>query len=235
MRKAGLESEWLEGNSIKKRINSPAVLAGIRVPYTCSLHPPTKLMQGLAHAAHQEGAKISEKTRVIHAKNNKLITTKGTVIADKIVIATEGYTPRGWMPYHLHTRQDTALATKPLPKKWFEKHWKGNELLWNYGVHYCAFKKSPDGRVYLFASEGARKGFAEFFPDTKISATHKWNCRVAGYKDQLPRIGKHPGMKNTYFGSGYRGHGLVYGFLAGKIITDLITGRKNKNAQLFKP
>jgi glycine/D-amino acid oxidase-like deaminating enzyme len=235
MRSAGIDARWLEGDTLSKYVRSPSILAGIRVPATCAVHPPTALVHGLAHAAADNGATIVEQARVLRIEQDKLITSRGRLKTDAAVIATEGFTPHGWMPYHLHTREDFAISTQPLPPSWFEKNWPGNELVWNYGVHYHAFKKSPDGRVFLFATEGARKGFSEFFPGTRVRATHRWTCRIAGYKDQKPRIGRHPALKNVFFAGGYRGHGLVFGFMAGRILAEMIAGNKNKDAKLFAP
>jgi glycine/D-amino acid oxidase-like deaminating enzyme len=239
MRRAGLASRLLEGGALEERVRSPLLLAGLRVPYTCALSPPVTLVQGLAEAAHRAGAAVQERVRVQRMASKggqvELSTSRGRLLADAVVIATEGYTPHGWLPYHIYTRKDNALATPPLPRDWFDRHWPGDEMFWNWGVHYHAFRKSPDGRILFFSSEGARRGFREFFPGLHPRATHAWNCRIAGYHDQLPRIGPHPELKDVYFAGGYRGHGLPFGFLAGRLLADLIGGRKNRDACLFAP
>jgi gamma-glutamylputrescine oxidase len=236
MRKAGFAAEWLDTEELKQRLNSPLVVAGVYNPHDFSAMP-VPLVKGLAAAAAHHGARIFEHSRAVgirRAGKGFVVTTpKGRVEAGKVVFATEAFTPREWLPRGMRFRNDYGMVTQPLPKSWFARHWPGNELVWNYGVHYHAFRKSPDGRVFFFGTEGAQRSFHEFFPHARVRATHRWGCRIAGFADQWPRIGEtKPGV---FFAGGFRGHGVVTEFLAGRMMADAIAGRENKYAALFAP
>ncbi len=237
LKKAGFKVKWFEGNALQRIVHSPLLLAAVYSPYDSQVLP-TKLVQGLARTATQKDAIVFEHSRVLSIRKHKdvfhLRTRRGVVIAEKIIFATETSTPVSWLPANLHIRRDFGLATAKLPKKWFDVHWPGKELFWNFGVHYHAFRKF-DNRILFFGTEGARRSFQEFFPKLKMRATHNWRCRVAGFPDQWPRIGPHSKHSGVYFSAGYRGHGLVFGFMAGNILAEHIAGKKNKWYNLFKP
>jgi len=54
--------------------------------------------------------------------------------------------------------------------------------------------------------------------------------------DGLAFIGRNPGDDdNVYVATGDSGHGLTHGTIAGMLLTDLITGRRNAWADLYDP
>lgn len=66
--------------------------------------------------------------------------------------------------------------------------------------------------------------------------TFQWSAQYYEPADGLPYIGELPGGDDrTYIATGYSGNGMIYGTLSGLIIADLILGRANKFADLFKP
>ena len=237
LKKAGFKVKWFEDSALHQIIKSPLLLAAVYSPYDFQVLP-TKLVQGFAQVATKKDAVVFERSKDLSIRKHKggfhLRTQKGIVHAEKIIFATETFTPTEWLPADLHIRRDFGLATPELPKKWFEVHWPGKELFWNFGVHYHAFRKF-NNRILFFSTEGATRSFQEFFPRLKMRATHNWKCRIAGFPDQWPRIGPHPKHSGVYFSAGYRGHGLVIGYMAGSILAEHIAGKKNKWYSLFRP
>lgn len=68
------------------------------------------------------------------------------------------------------------------------------------------------------------------------SVDYKWSSQYFTSADGLPYIGKLPGGdEGTYTGTGYDGNGMIHGTVAGQLISDLILGRENAYADLFKP
>ena len=49
-------------------------------------------------------------------------------------------------------------------------------------------------------------------------------------------IGRIPGAPNAYLSGGYTGHGMAFGYLAGRVLADLIaTGETALDVQRFDP
>jgi glycine/D-amino acid oxidase-like deaminating enzyme/nitrite reductase/ring-hydroxylating ferredoxin subunit len=66
--------------------------------------------------------------------------------------------------------------------------------------------------------------------------TFKWSSQYYIPSDGLPYIGQLPGGDdNLYIATGYNGNGMMFGTLAGKMISDAITGKENVYADLFSP
>ncbi|PKD20368.1 hypothetical protein APR41_13900 [Salegentibacter salinarum] len=71
------------------------------------------------------------------------------------------------------------------------------------------------------------------FPVEKL--THFWGGQNYKPADLLPSIGRKSMNKDEFIATGFSTDGLIYGSLAGKIITDLITGKVNEYEELFNP
>ncbi|MBZ9631291.1 hypothetical protein LB465_10920 [Salegentibacter sp. LM13S] len=69
----------------------------------------------------------------------------------------------------------------------------------------------------------------EKFPVAEI--THFWGGQ--NYKSADLSIGRKSINKNEFIATGFSTDGLIYGSLAGKIISDLITERKNEYGKSF--
>lgn len=63
---------------------------------------------------------------------------------------------------------------------------------------------------------------------------YKWSSQYFEAVDGLPYIGRLPGVsKRTYVATGYSGNGMIFGTIAANIISDEISGRKNKYHDLY--
>ena len=67
-----------------------------------------------------------------------------------------------------------------------------------------------------------------------LKADFSWEGAFAITKDGLPYIGTIPERPHTYFALGFGGNGITFSVIAAEILCDLIQGRKNKNAELFR-
>ena len=98
-----------------ERRTDPALGETLWTEACASLHPG-KLVRGLARAAEERGARIFERTRVTGVEPGRVTTTEGTVIADRVVVATEAWGSelpgigRRILPLY-----SLVLATEPLP------------------------------------------------------------------------------------------------------------------------
>jgi len=64
----------------------------------------------------------------------------------------------------------------------------------------------------------------------------RWSGQVMESMDGLAFIGHHPAdQKNIYVATGDSGSGLTHGTIAGRLLTDLISGRENPWTELYNP
>ena len=91
------------------------VLGAGYTPHCAAIHP-ARLVRGLAETVERAGMTIYEQTRVVELGDRKVRCETGTVSADVVVRATEGFTAR--LPGHRRTVApiySLMIATEPLP------------------------------------------------------------------------------------------------------------------------
>ena len=177
-----------------------------------------------------------------------VVTRRGRIRAETVVLATEAWTAR------LAGRRRTLLPiyslivlTEPLDEaSWDEIGWQGHECLSSHRLTVDYLSRTPDGRV-LFGGRGApyhfgsrvaarfdrhatthrllRSMLTSWFPvlrDARIS--HEWGGPLGMPRDWLPNFTYDPatGLAGA---CGYTGQGVAASNLAGRTLTDLITGR----------
>lgn len=65
---------------------------------------------------------------------------------------------------------------------------------------------------------------------------YKWSGQILESNDGLAFIGKNPAdYDNVYVATGFSGNGITYGTLTGMILSDLISGKKNKYEEVYSP
>jgi glycine/D-amino acid oxidase-like deaminating enzyme len=78
------------------------------------------------------------------------------------------------------------------------------------------------------------KKIRKMFPQLKWKLATAWTGTFAESRDGLPYIGPHKDFPGAQFALGYGGNGITFATLASAIITDLISGTKNSDANLFR-
>ncbi|RZU62699.1 NAD(P)/FAD-dependent oxidoreductase [Zhihengliuella halotolerans] len=246
--------ELLEGARATERI----IVAGTRV---ASWHPhcariqPAKLVVGLAEAAERLGVEIYEQTRVEAIRPHLVETTHGTVAAEFIVRATEGFTSqlagmrRAWLPMN-----SSMIATEPLDAAvWEEIGWRNGEVLGDYAHVYMYAQRTADDRIaiggrgvpYKYGSRTDLDGVTpdvtvrtleaimnRFFPGTRgARIDHAWSGVLGVPRDWSATVGLDPAT-GVGWGGGYVGTGVTATNLSGRTLTDLILGRDTELTRL---
>lgn len=114
--------------------------------------------------------------------------------------------------------------------------------------HYIRHATPADPDLLLIGGADHKTGHADderrSFADLEQYAKQRFNVRAIEHRwsgeyfapaDGLPHIGLVPGTKHLYVATGYNGTGMTLGTAAGRIVTDLILGRENAAAELFRP
>jgi glycine/D-amino acid oxidase-like deaminating enzyme len=221
----------------------------------CARVHPAKLVRGMAGAVERAGATIAEQTEVVSWTPGRVRTTRGTVTADRIVLATEGYgatlrqTHRRILPLY-----SLMIATEPLP----DSFWDGIGIA--HGQTFTDFRhlliygqRTADNR-FAFGGRGARyhwgsvirpeydrsprvfehlrRALVELFPAARdAEITHRWGGPLGVPRDWHASVSYDRSTRIASAG-GYVGDGLSTTNLAGRTLADLLTGADTELTRL---
>ena len=74
----------------------------------------------------------------------------------------------------------------------------------------------------------------KLFPQYEIEIDYAYAASFGESIDNFPFIGEHPTKKRHYYLLGYGGNGTVYSMLGSHILRDLLTGKRNEDAELVQ-
>lgn len=236
--------ELLSAAQATARINVRGTTGAMWHPHCARLHP-AKLAAGLARVVESLGVEIYEQTRVSEIRPHEAVTAAGTVTAETVVRATEGFTAqidglrRTWLPMN-----SSLIVTEPLsPETWADIGWSGYETLGDQAHAYMYAQRTADDRIaiggrgapYRYGSgtdvDGAtdpktvgllRDILIRFFPATARAAVeHVWSGVLGVPRDWSATVGLDPSTGLGWAG-GYVGTGVTSTNLAGRTLRDLI-------------
>ncbi len=229
-------------------------LAATFDPACARLHP-AKLILGLTRTVEQLGGTIYEQTEVLDWSTGSVLTTHGTVTADIVVIATEGYgatlpkTHRRVLPLY-----SLMIATEPLSDDvWREIGIEHGQTFADYRHLLIYGQRTADNR-FAFGGRGARyhwgssirseydrvprvfehlrKTLVELFPQAADAAvTHRWGGPLGVPRDWHAHASFDPASRIASAG-GYVGDGLSTTNLAGRTLADLVAGQDTELTRL---
>jgi glycine/D-amino acid oxidase-like deaminating enzyme len=220
------------------------VLGGTYTPHCAAIHP-ARLVRGLAEVVRNRGVRLFERTPVTEIAPGKLVTTRGTVSADYVIRATEGYTPalpglhRAVIPVY-----SLMIATEPLPDSVWDTVGLAGRPTFSDGRHLLIYgQRTADGR-FAFGGRGApyhlgsavrssfdrvpavftalRRTLGELFPVLgDVAVTHTWGGPLGIARDWCASAGLDRATGLGWAG-GYVGDGVATTNLAGRTLADLI-------------
>lgn len=223
------------------------VRKGIRIDHQAQFNP-FRYVQGLAHKINDYGCMIFENSMVRDIEDQDGIVTvkteRGSVKANFVIHAT--HTPKGISGYHtlLEPFREYGIACKIKDPQ----HPPGIYFGYHGSDHvYSTRSYEHDGQQYLIVvgsphkvgHDSTEEHMQELitFAKTRFDVedvTHIWGGQHYRPADELPFIGKKPGTDAKIFvATGFHVHGLVYGTVAARIITDTIMGKKNEYAEMY--
>ena len=236
----------LDAGEAKARLNATDVLGATFTPH-CAAINPARLVRNLARTVNEMGATFYEDTKVESIEPGILRTGRGSIRAEVIVRATEGYTPsltgekRTLAPVY-----SLMLATEPLSESLWEKIGLRARETFSDGRHLVIYgQRTADGRIafggrgapYFFGSKitpaqdrnpqvhaGLWRVLTDLFPaisDARV--THTWGGPLGIARDWWASCGFDRTTGFAWAG-GYVGDGVATTNLAGRTLTELITG-----------
>jgi glycine/D-amino acid oxidase-like deaminating enzyme/nitrite reductase/ring-hydroxylating ferredoxin subunit len=217
------------------------VFGSVRLDDQLSIHP-VRYLRGLAAAVDGDGSGVFEHSRVQRVRGGRVHTDAGTVLADRVVIATHApLLDRGAYFARLETVRSYCVAARlrsgnppeVLAINAGDPVWSiaaAGDLLILSGQGHPTGERGVDAGRYLALETFAR----EHWDVAEI--THRWSAQDLYSYDGLPMVGPYlPGSRNLYVATGFRKWGLAMGTAAAVLLTDTITGKAGPWAALFSP
>lgn len=233
-RQHGHNVEFLEGEALRREINSPVFRAAMWSHERSGTVQPAKLAWGLKRAALALGVEIYEHTplRTLKSQGGGLIITtpEASIRADRVLLGTNA-----WAAGHpsirrrVITMRDHVLATEPLTDEQLARvGWKSRQGLYdnrtelNYfrltkenrivfggsvGYHYAG-NTDPESDKHLDTYRGLARDFFDKFPQlSDVRFTHVWGGPIDYCTRYSMFFQQLYGGKAVYVG-GYTGFGV---------------------------
>lgn len=206
---------------------------------------PLSFARGLASAAIKAGAAVHSESPALELKRDGngwcVMTPKGSVRADTVLLATNAYTDHLWpgLARSIVPVRSFHIATKPLSANVAASILPGGQGLSDTRQALWAFRPDRDGRLITtcmpFTTFGVRralrrstiKRLRQAFPQiAETDFAHIWECKVAMTLDRLPRY--HQLATGVHAGLGYSGRGIAIGTAMGKLLAQRALGESKE-------
>lgn len=240
---------------MRERGLPPAFVCGVLEELGGTLDPG-KYVLGLRRAALEAGVRLFEGTRVVAVEEGprvRLRTAGGTVTADRVVIATNGYTPLlGWRHRAVINLACSLFETEPLGAEQREAlGWRGGEGIYTAHETLESYRLSARGSIvggvktvaYRYGSRLSEANdprafatieaaFRERFPGLReLPLRHFWSGWMGYAPDFLPLLGVSGAHRNVHYAIGFAGHGVAQATLIGELVAEQLQGREHPLAK----
>jgi glycine/D-amino acid oxidase-like deaminating enzyme len=249
-RQAGFESTYLSRARVEATygIRHRAALLG----HGSLEANPRRLASGFLRAA------LSRKTRLYAKADVTMVepgadgvtigTRHGPSVSARHAIFATGYEMLRGIPTKGHRITSTwALATRPQPRA----TWTDNVLISEASAPYLYLRVGPGGRILCGGEDesdlddDARDALTptkieqievklqRLLPGIDPRADYAWSGNFGASPTGSPSIGAVPGMRNCYAVLGYGGNGITFSMMAAQLLSTILAGRNDPDADLF--
>jgi glycine/D-amino acid oxidase-like deaminating enzyme len=265
----------LSAEETSARLGATRVLGGTFNP-NCAAIEPLRLVRGLAEAVERMGVNIFEQTPALAVEPTKASTVAsaaacdggtagsrrgfirtpgGTIRADVVLAATEGYTAdlpgrrRDVVPMY-----SLMVATEPLSAEAWSRIGLGARETFSDKRHLRIYGQRTAGGRLAFGGRGApyhfgsrvkpafdcdervhamlREVLVDLFPVLRDARfTHAWGGNLGIPRDWYPAVG-FDRKSGLAWSVGYVGDGVATANLAGRTLADLITGEASELSRM---
>ncbi len=223
----GIPARW------ERSLSLPFPVAGaLCFPNQARFHP----LKLAAHIA--KDLKIFENTKALSFFGNRVLTPKGLVTAEKIIVATHFpmLNKHGAYFLKLYQQRSYVIALENAPQidgmyldcaeNGLSIRSAGKLLLLGGGGHRTG-KKGLGWNLPEFAAE-------KYYPQAKIVA--RWATQDCMTLDGMPYIGNYSkSTPDLYVATGFQKWGMSSAMASAMILSDLIQDRQNPYESLFSP
>ena len=250
---AGLEQDLkvVTAQDQASEIDSAYYHGGLVNERHCSLDP-AKYHAGLVRLAVKNGAQVITQcmaTGIERVKDGfKVSTSRGTIHARDLVVATNGYTGTvtPWQRRRVIPIGSYMLATEPMDLALASKLMPRQRVFSDTRKVVVYFRRSPDGRSLLFGGRvsvfesdpvkslpALRREMLRIFPQLEnVRISHTWMGFVGYTFDYLPHLGVADGV---HYAMGYCGSGICLASYLGNRLGLQLLGSEEGNCVFSEP
>jgi gamma-glutamylputrescine oxidase len=215
----------LSRTQLSEEIASDAFHGGAVIETSGALHP-ARYHRALRQAARAAGAALHggaevRRLRRSHARTT-LETDRGRIVAEEVIIATNGYT--GPITPEIRRRvvpvTSYMIATEPLPDGLADQLSPRGRMFVDENRLLAYFRLSPDRRRVLFggrvrwrdidertSARALHRRMTHIWPQLRdVLISHSWKGRLGFTFDRLPHLGV---LDGCHFGVGCNGSGVA--------------------------
>ena len=223
--KSGVACDVVDRDRLGAEIATGRYFGGIVFPQHCALDP-WKYHSGLLHAVQRRGIAVAAHCAVTglarDASGCRATTPTNTVRADKVLLATNGYTPDlfRWFQRRVFPLPSYLIATEELPADLIGRLAPGRRMMVETRARHSYFRISPDGRRILFGGRASMRNLdlttaarrlhatmCEIWPELHDTAvSHVWTGNTGYTFSHMPSVGQHDGL---HYAMGFSGSGTV--------------------------
>ncbi|APF21332.1 FAD-dependent oxidoreductase [Clostridium butyricum] len=183
---------------------------------------------------------IYENTRALEIKENLVITNKGNISANNIVVATHYpiMNVPGFYFLKMHQERSYVLALKDADNingMYIDVDESGysfrsyKDLLLLGGIKQRTGENETGGSY-----EKLRKAAKELYPKSK--EVYYWSAQDCMTIDGIPYIGRYSDdTPNIYVATGFNKWGMTSSMVSAMLISDMISGKENDYSEIFSP
>jgi glycine/D-amino acid oxidase-like deaminating enzyme len=251
-KEAGFEVELLSHEEMKKKYSLEAaygILSG-----KAATNNAYALTHEILQYCLRKGLKVFDRTKIksIDYKKEQVIlkTEEGCLITADYAINATGYEVINFVGEKIVDLDCTyAIVSEGEAKK--DEPEKDHVIMWDTDDPYLYLCPTVENRVIVGGRDERfitvktmhgyldkkasllEKDFKKLFPSYSFKKEFAWSGVFGKTKDSLPYIGNYPKTPRTFYALGFGGNGITFSLVAAEIITDLLLGKKNKNADIF--
>jgi glycine/D-amino acid oxidase-like deaminating enzyme len=243
---------WLNARALRDTIRVEGALGAVHFRHCAAIHP-ARLARGLADVVKRLGATIYEGSPVSRVRDGQVVTPRGSVRAENVLLATEGY--GGTLPgraRHLVPVHSMMVATEALdPQQLSAIGDPARVCFGNLDRIVTYGQRTADDRIafgcrgiYFYGSgirsrfdsadpafELARRTLLRFFPGLEgVRFSHAWGGCMGVSRSLRPSVNFDPARRFGWAG-GYFGNGVGAAHLAGRTLADLVLGRDTERVR----
>jgi glycine/D-amino acid oxidase-like deaminating enzyme len=243
---------FIDAKELSSYIKLNQGFGALYTPHNFAVNP-LKLSLGYADLAQQAGVELHCNSPVIGiedvASHLNVITPSATIRCKKVVIASNGYTPK---QFHTSVANRTLpvlssiIVTRPLTAEELTSCGFSQPLqaMDTRELKYY-YRLLPDNRI-LFGGRGAIRGKNANNPIYKqrlmaalkntftgindVTTDYFWSGWISVSLDDLPRIWAE---NNVYYSQGYCGSGVSFSGLAGKRLAEKVMGELDTQLPIY--
>ena len=245
------ELRVVERHQLAEEIGSNIYYGGMVDESSAGLNP-AQYVAGLGAAAQRAGACIVERTRVEKIEREsrdassawKITTSRGTIWARDVFVATSGYTSKATpaLAKKIIPIGSYIITTEVLPDALARELSPRNRQIYDSKNYLYYYRLTPDNRM-LFGGRAAffpetadsirrsaellRHGMIDVYPQLRnTNVEYVWGGTLDFAFDIMPHAGQIDGI---YYSLGYAGHGVAMATWQGQKMAELIAGGEPDN------